>query len=78
MPQAISSDILLFANNTCLIYTGKDIKMIEEQLNTDCSSICDWFIDNKLSVHFRKKKQHLLFTVSNSWPNLLVRARFEA
>ena len=30
---------------------GKDIKTIEEQLNTDFSSLCDWFIDNKLSVH---------------------------
>ena len=30
MPQAVNSDILLYADNTCLIYTGKDIKTIEE------------------------------------------------
>ena len=62
MPQAIKSDLLLYADDTCLMYTGKDIKMIEEQLNTDLSSLCDWFIDNKLSVHFgEEKKKSILF-----------------
>ena len=56
MPQAVNSDILLYADDACLIYTGKDIKTIEEQLNTDFSSLCDWFIDNKLSVHFGDEK----------------------
>ena len=56
MPQAVKSDLLLYADGTCLMYTGKDIKMIEEQLNTDFSSLCDWFIDNKLSVHFGEGK----------------------
>ena len=56
MPQAVNSDILLYADDTCLIYTGKDIKTIDEQLNTDFSSLCDWFIDNKLSVHFGDEK----------------------
>ena len=56
MPQAVKSDLLLYAGDTCLMYTGKGIKMIEEQLNTDLSSLCDWFIDNKLSVHFGEEK----------------------
>ena len=56
MPQAVNSDILLYADDTCLIYTDKDIKTIEEQLNTDFSSLCDWFIDNKPNVHFRDEK----------------------
>ena len=50
--QAVNFNILLYADDTCFIFTGKDIKTIEEQLNTDFSSLCDWFIDNKLSVHF--------------------------
>ena len=37
MPQAVKSDLLLYVDNTCLMYTGKDIKTIEEQLNTDFS-----------------------------------------
>ena len=45
-PQAVNSDILLYANDTCLIYMEKDIKTIEEQLNTDFSSLCDWFFES--------------------------------
>ena len=62
MPQAVNSDVLLYADDTCLINTGKDIKMIEERLNKDFSSLCDWLIDNKLSVHFGDEKtQSILF-----------------
>ena len=56
MPQPVNYDLLLYADDTCLMYTGKDTKTIEEQLNTDFSSLCDWFIDNKLRVHFGVKK----------------------
>ena len=41
MPQAVSSEILLYVDDTCLIYTCKDIKMKEKQLNTDFSSLSD-------------------------------------
>ena len=56
MPQAANSELLLYADDTCLIYTGKDIQKIEEQLNSDFTSLCEWFIDNKLSVHFGEEK----------------------
>ena len=29
---------------------------IEKQLNTDFENLCDWFVDNKLSVHFGEDK----------------------
>ena len=48
MPQAVNSDILLNANDTFLIYTSKDIKMIEEQLNTDLRFCLN--LDNKVHV----------------------------
>ena len=31
-------------------------KTIEEQLNSDFNSLCEWFIDNKLSIHFGEDK----------------------
>ena len=65
MPQAVNSDVLLYADVICLIYTGKDIKTIEKQLNTDFRSLCDWFIDNKLSVHFGDEKQSLSYLEPN-------------
>ena len=57
MPQAVNSKLLLYADDTCLIYTGKDTETIEEQLNKDFNSLCEWFIDNELSIHFVEEKQ---------------------
>ena len=65
MPQAVNSDILLYGDDICLICTGKDIKVIEEQLNTDFTSLCDWFIDNKLIVHFGDEKQSVSYLEPN-------------
>ena len=56
MPQAVYSKLLLYADDTCLIYMGKDTKTTEEQLNRDFNSLHKWFIDNKLSIHFGKEK----------------------
>ena len=61
MPHAVNSELLLYADDTCLIYMGKDTKTIEEQLNRDFNSLCQWFIDNKLSIHFGKEKQNLFY-----------------
>ena len=35
MPQAVDSELLLYANDTCLFFQHKDIKTIEEHLNRD-------------------------------------------
>ena len=62
MPQAVRSDLLLYANDTCLFFMGKDSKTIEDQLNQNFNSLCEWFIDNKLNVHFgREKTKSILF-----------------
>ena len=39
---------------SCL--SKKDIYDIEKQLNVDFSDICDWFVDNKLSIYFGEDK----------------------
>ena len=62
MLQAVNSELLLYADDTCLIYMGENIQKIEEQLNSDFTSLCEWFIDNKLSVHFGgEKTKSILF-----------------
>ena len=48
--------MILYADDSCLVFTGKDIDKIETQLNNDVNSICDWFIDKKLSIHFGEDK----------------------
>ena len=46
----------LYADDTCLVFQYSDIKEIEIQLNKSFSLICDWFVDNKLSIHFGEDK----------------------
>ena len=66
MPQAVSCDLYLYADDSCLVYQHKDVKVIEQQLNKDFSNLCDWFVDNKLSIHFGEDKtKSILFSTKN-------------
>ena len=55
LPQAVVSDLLLYAD-TCIVFQHKSEIEIEKQLIRDFSSMCDWFVDNKLSIHFGQDK----------------------
>ena len=56
MSQAVICNLFLYADDTCLACQHKDINKIEKQLNKDFENICDWFVDNKLSIHFGDDK----------------------
>ena len=56
MSQAVKCNLFLYADDTCLACQHKDINEIEKQLNKDFESICDWLVDNKLSIHFGDEK----------------------
>ena len=56
MPQAVKSNLFLYADDSCLIFQGKDVIEIEKQLNGDFTNICEWFVDNRLSIHFGEEK----------------------
>ena len=63
IPQAVKSNILLYADDTCIFFQHADVNVIEKQLNEDFSNLCDWFVDNKLSIHFGEDKtKSILFT----------------
>ena len=70
MPQAVNPELLLHAGDTCLICMGKDTKTFEEQLNRDFNSLCEWFIGNKLSIHFgAEKTKSILFGTKGNVKN---------
>ena len=54
--QSIECEVLLYADDTCLLFQHKNTMVIKEQLNKNFQSLCDWFLDNKLSVHFGEDK----------------------
>ena len=56
MPQSVSCDLLLYADDSCLVFTDKNFENIENNLNKNFNSLCKWFVDNKLSIHFGEDK----------------------
>ena len=56
MSMAVKCNLFLYADDTCLVFQSKNIKDIEKQLNKDFANISDWFVDNKLSIHFGEDK----------------------
>ena len=66
MPQAVKSELLLYTDDTCLIFQHSDINEIEIQFNENFSLICDWFVDNKLSIHFGEDKTKSILFSSKS------------
>ena len=52
MSQAVVCDIYPCADNSCLVHMGKDINDIVAKLNKTFNCLCDWFVENKLSIHF--------------------------
>ena len=56
MSQAVKCDLFLYADDRCLVCQHKHIIKIENQLNEDFCIICDWFVDNKPSIHFGEDK----------------------
>ena len=65
MPQAADSELLSYADDTCLLSQHRDIETIEEPVSRDFSTFFDWFVDNKLSVHLVRIKQNLLSFLQN-------------
>ena len=56
MKQAVDFDLFLYADDSCLVHQHKDMKKIERNLKKNFSNVCDWFVDNKLNIHFGEDK----------------------
>ena len=70
LAQAVVSDSLLNADDTCKVFQHKNEIEIEKQLIRDFPSLCDWFVDNKLSIHFgQDKTKSILFGTKHKLRN---------
>ena len=47
MPQAVHSDLFLYADDSKITFQHKDVHTTEHQLNKDFTNLCEWFVDNK-------------------------------
>ena len=63
MPQAVHSDLFLYADNSGLTFQHKDVHTIEYQLNKDFANLCECFVDTKLRIILVKTRQKAYFLV---------------
>ena len=56
MVQVGDFKLFFYADDTCLTFQNENVNEIEDQLNLNFSSLCNWFIDNKLSIHLGEDK----------------------
>ena len=61
MAQAVDCDMLLYADDSCLIFRDTDVERIENNLNRNFNSLCNWFVENELSIHFGEDKPNPFF-----------------
>ena len=62
IPQVVHSDLFLHADDSSLTFQHKDIDTIEHQLNKDFANLCEWFVNNKLSIHLDEEQtKYILF-----------------
>ena len=63
MLQVETSTLLLYTNDSFIMYQDKEIKQVEKKLNEEFENLCDSFVDNKLSLHFgQDKAKSILFS----------------
>ena len=62
LPRALDkTGSYLYSDNTYIFNQDKDVEKIEKALNKEFSSLCEWLLDNKLSIHFGDDKTKTIF-----------------
>ena len=73
MPAATHSKLLLsllYADDSAILVSGKDVGQIQATLSKELESIREWLIDNKLSLHLGKTESILFGTKLQLAPQL--------
>ena len=65
MPEAVTSTLLFYIDDSCILYQHKEIVQFEKQLNEDFEKLCNQFVDNKLSIHFGEDETKSILFASN-------------
>lgn len=63
MKSAINCKLLLYADDSALIVSDKDVDFIEKSLSSELNNVRQWLIDNKLSLHLGKTESILFGSI---------------
>ena len=50
-------------DDTCVFYQFKGVNKVEVVLAKEFSTLCKWFVENKLSIHFGEDKTKFLLYI---------------
>jgi len=62
MSAAVKCKLLLYADDSALMVSHKDVQYIQQTLSFELESVSKWLIDNKLSLHLGKTESILFGT----------------
>ena len=51
LPAAVKCKLILYADDSSLLVSGKDISQIEDTLSGELKNVREWLLDNRLSLH---------------------------
>ena len=54
MQASVICKLLLFADDSALLVSGKNVSEIQKVLSQELKSVCEWLVDNKLFIHLGK------------------------
>ena len=44
LPQAVTSTLPLYADDSCILYQHRDVVKIEKRFKEDFENLCNWFV----------------------------------
>ena len=59
MEAVVKNKLLLYADDSAILVSGKDIASIEKELSEDLQRVSGWLVDNRLSLHLGKTESIL-------------------
>jgi len=63
MSAVVNNKLLLYADVSAILVTGKDRLQIEKKLSKELQSVREWLVDNKLSLYLGENR--LFFLIPN-------------
>ena len=71
IPQALShGHTYLYVDDPSTFYQHRDVAEIENVLNKEFANVCEWFVDNKLSIHFGEDKTKCILFTKKKLPGM--------
>ena len=61
MQASVKCKLLLYADDSALLVSGKNVSEIQKVLSQELKSVCEWLVDNKLSIHLDKTESFFNF-----------------